>query len=65
MKPGDLVKFHDHRYSSRLNLDEEMIGVIVDMTVRPWGEVPHIKIISGGKTFEIFTSQVVEVISDD
>lgn len=65
MKIGDLIKFKDHRYSSRLNVDEEMFGMIIDMKVRMWGEVANVTIVSGGKTFEIFEAQILEAFSAD
>ena len=59
MKPGDLIKFGDYSRSA----EGEIVGLIVDMNVRPWNEVTNVKVMFDGKTFWIFKSQIIGVIN--
>lgn len=60
MKPGDLIKFGDYSHSA----EGEIVGLIVDMNVRPWNEVTNVKVMFDGETFWIFKSQIIGVIND-
>lgn len=59
MKPGDLIKFRDY---SRSN-EDEIVGLIVNMKARPYNEVSSVEVMSGGLTYWIFVSQIIDVVS--
>lgn len=64
IKAGDLIKFQDLRYSSSLNSEVDLVGMIIDMKVMPWDEVTNVKVIAAGQTFWIYRSQIMEVLSE-
>ena len=64
IKPGDLIKFQDLRYSSSLDAEVDLVGMIIDMKVMQWDEATNVKVIAAGQTFWIFRSQIMEVLNE-